>query len=165
MNTLQNQLLDDPEAFVDAFEPTYAVVVTEDHFMRGQPRQTYYQGPDGRLREMLTPGMTYGYGQARVVLKQALARRSQDLAANTRNIKIELQLVDPKLAQKNLDEWLAKREANRRAYQRRKERARLRAEQKRLDALNPAKLRARLEALTASCALRLAKTPTKGEHA
>ena len=51
---------------------------------------------------MLTPGVTYGYAQAQQVLEQALAHRSKPLALNPPNIKIELQFVDPKLAQKAL---------------------------------------------------------------
>ncbi len=56
------QRLDDPEAFLSAFEPTYAIAIIEERvFPHGTYLSTSYWGPDGKHHLRLTPDVTYGY--------------------------------------------------------------------------------------------------------
>jgi hypothetical protein len=66
--------LDDPEAFLSAFEPTYAVVIT-DEIVRGEPPNIYHWGPDGDGYWLLTPSVTCGYTQAPLEFQKAVDRR------------------------------------------------------------------------------------------
>ena len=126
--------LDDAESFLNAFEPSYAVVVITDHIYPGRTASfPCYWGPNGIEYGALVPEMLYNRAQALVALEKAQAETEQSAAVRdglhrrlgmTREVvrrRVELRFADEKLAQKNQ----AKREARRRAYQRRKERERL----------------------------------------
>ena len=129
MNTLtKNHIdqLDEPEAFLSAFEPTYAVVIKQC-IRPGEAPLIYYVGQDGSRYKHLTPKLVYGYQQAHREFQKCTARMCQP--RNHSVVGVEIQHVNSAVAQKNLDDREAKREANRLAYQREKERALLRAEQ------------------------------------
>jgi hypothetical protein len=119
--------LDDPEAFLARFEPTYAIAIIEERvFPDGTYADTWYWGPDGKHHLRLTPDVTYDSAQALVQLQKAKTRWSKSLEPKEHSGvlsrgRIELRYADLKLAQKNQ----AQREASRRAYQCRKEWERL----------------------------------------